>query len=89
MGIKNSPDIFQAIISKVMQGLDYVRAYIDDILIISSGTYEDHLEKTKEVLIRLEKAGGAVNVRKSVVAVTDLEYLGFCLVNMERYSTTT
>jgi hypothetical protein len=53
-----------------MQDLDCVWAYINDILIRSNGTYEDHLEKTEKVLIRLEKAGWAVNVCRSVFAVT-------------------
>jgi hypothetical protein len=28
-------------------GMDEVRAYIDDLLLITSGTYEEHLAKTK------------------------------------------
>jgi hypothetical protein len=43
MGIKNSPDIFQQKISDLMEGLeDFIRAYLDDILIITKGTFSDH-----------------------------------------------
>jgi hypothetical protein len=42
MGIENSPDIFQ---SQLMDRLDYVRAYLDDILIVAKNTYGDYLSK--------------------------------------------
>jgi hypothetical protein len=80
MGIKNSPDIFQEKINNLMEGLeDFVRAYLDDILIITKGSYEDHLEKVSEVLRRLQLAGLQVNLPKSKIAVTELEYLGYWL----------
>ena len=50
MGISGSPDFFQEKMTSLMQSLEYVRTYIDDLLIISSGTYDDHLLKVEEVL---------------------------------------
>ncbi len=47
MGYAGSADIFQAEMMKLMEALEYVRAYIDDLLVITRGTLEDHLEKTK------------------------------------------
>jgi hypothetical protein len=80
MGIKNSPDIFQEKINDLMEGLeDFIRAYLDDILIITNGSYEDHLEKVCEVLRRLQAAGLQVNLPKSKIAVQELEYLGYWL----------
>ena len=66
MGIAGSPDIFQAKMSELMASLEYVRAYIDDILCITNGSFEDHLEKLGEVLRRLQGAGLKVNARKSI-----------------------
>ena len=77
MGLCNSPDIFQEKMSELFYGLDYVRAYIDDLLIISNGTYEDHLNKLDKVLQKLQKAGLKVNANKSFFAKTELEYLGY------------
>jgi len=37
MGIKTSPDIFQNLINGVIEGLKNVCAYLDDILITTSG----------------------------------------------------
>jgi hypothetical protein len=53
MGIAGSPGIFQGKISEVMESLEYVRAYLDDLLCICKLSLEDHLEKLEEVLSRL------------------------------------
>jgi hypothetical protein len=45
MGISCSPDIFLEKMSDLMHHLDFVRTYLDDLLVISSGTVDDHLEK--------------------------------------------
>ena len=58
-------------------GLDYVRAYIDDLLIISNGTFEDHLQKVSKAFKILQKAGFKVNAEKSFFAKSELDYLGF------------
>ncbi len=50
MEIAGSPDIFQAEMMKLMKSLEYVQAYIDDLLCISRNSLEDHLEKLEEVL---------------------------------------
>ena len=36
MGLSNSPDIFQEKMNEVFSGLEYVRAYIDDLLILTT-----------------------------------------------------
>ena len=77
MGIKNAPDIFQHIMQDLLGDLDFVRVYIDDILITSSKDFADHLTKLDIVLQRLEKAGFRANVRKCFFAEAELEYLGF------------
>ncbi len=47
MGIACSPDIFQSKISELMESLEYVQAYSDDLLCISRSSLEDHLKKLK------------------------------------------
>jgi hypothetical protein len=56
-------------------GMDEVRAYIDDLLLITSGTYEEHLAKLDQVLLRLREAG--LNAEKSKFCTGELEYLGY------------
>ncbi len=50
MGIAGSPDFFQAKMMELMESLEYVRAYIDDLLCISRNSLEDNLEKLEGVL---------------------------------------
>ena len=51
--------------SNLFRELEYVREYIDDLLITTNGSYEDHLAKSIKVLKKLEKAGLKVNANKS------------------------
>ncbi len=50
MGIAVSPDNFQGKMLELMESLESVRAYLDDLLCISKLSLEDHLEKLEEVL---------------------------------------
>jgi RNase H-like domain found in reverse transcriptase/Reverse transcriptase (RNA-dependent DNA polymerase)/Integrase zinc binding domain/Retroviral aspartyl protease len=77
MGLCNSPDIFQEKMNTLTGDLEYVRAYIDDLLILTKGTFTDHLVKLATVLSRLRKAGLKVNAKKSFFAREELEYLGY------------
>ena len=77
MGLCNSPDIFQERMSSLMQDLDYVRAYINDLLILTKSNWKDHLEKVEKVLQKLKKAGLKVNAKKSFFGEAALEYLGY------------
>ena len=79
MGIACSPDIFQAKMSELMGTLEFVRTYIDDLLCITKGNLDDHLNKLRRVLIRLRDAGLKVNASKSSFCATETEYLGYVL----------
>jgi hypothetical protein len=61
MGIAGSPDIFQGKVSELMESLEYVQAYLDDLLCFFRSSFDDHLEKLEEVLRRLCNAGLKVN----------------------------
>lgn len=63
--------------NKLFQGIDYVRAYIDDVLALTKGDLDDHLEKVERILARLQQAGLKVNAKKSFFACSELEYLGY------------
>ena len=81
MGIKNSPDIFQQLINDVLGDIKNVRAYLDDILITTSGLYEDHLANLDKVLCCLHNTGFAVNVHKSSFTVDAIKYLGYWITH--------
>ena len=86
MGTAVSPDIFQAKMNMLFNELEYVRAYIDDLLIITKGErpqdyvetevdrdndFHDHLSKLEVVLGKLQAKGLQVNVRKSNFAAEE------------------
>jgi hypothetical protein len=79
MGVACSPDIFQAKISELMATLEFVKAYIDDLLCITKGDFDDHLAKLKLVLQRLQDANLKVNAVKSNFCAVETEYLGYIL----------
>jgi hypothetical protein len=64
-----------------MQDLDYVRVYIDDILVITNESFEDHLDKLRVVLEKLQHAGLRVNIKESFFAKEELEYIGYWITH--------
>ena len=79
MSFAGSGDIFQAEMENLMASLKYVRAYIDDLLVITKGSLGDHLAKLEAVFIRLQDAGLKVNAAKSFFCTAETEYLGYIL----------
>jgi dihydroorotate dehydrogenase len=53
MGIKIAPDVFQIVMSKLVQDMEYVKTYLDDLLILTNSSFKDHLFKLEMVLARL------------------------------------
>ena len=50
MGIAGPPDILRGKLSELMESLEYVRTYLDELFYISKLSFEDYLEKLEEVL---------------------------------------
>jgi hypothetical protein len=51
MRFAGSADIFQAEMGNLIATQEYVRAYIDNLLVITKGSLDDHLDKLKQVFI--------------------------------------
>jgi hypothetical protein len=79
MGFGGLADIFQAQIMDLMASLEFLRAYMDDLLIITRQTLDKHLQKMVTVLTRLCDAGLKVNAAKSLFCAHEIEYLGYIL----------
>jgi hypothetical protein len=82
MGFGGSADIFQAQIVDLMASLKFVRAYMDDLLIIMRRTLEKRLQRMETVLTRLHDAGLKINAAKSSFCAHEIEYLG-CILTRE------
>ena len=74
-GLKNSAQAFQRLMNRVLDGLDRVFVYLDDILVASS-SWEQHLSDLRSVLARLRDAGLHLNRKKCVIAAPQVKYLG-------------
>jgi hypothetical protein len=59
-----------------MKGLKFARAYMDDLLIILTGDFSNHLKYLNKVLSRINASGLRIDASKSFFARTQLEYLG-------------
>ena len=57
MGLSNSPDIFQEKMNELFSGLEYVRAYIDDLLILTTDNWDTYINQLDVVFNRLQEAG--------------------------------
>ena len=59
--------------------LAHVLVYLDDIIIIGTGSYAEHLQQVEEVLARLLEKEFQVNPLKSFWAKLEVEYLRFVI----------
>ena len=74
-GISSAPGIFQRVIESLLQGIEGVVVYIDDILVTGSSE-EAHLKALDEVLSRLDRAGLRVKRNKCEFLRPSVTYLG-------------
>eukprot|EP00957_Ditylum_brightwellii_P163727 12465055-Ditylum_brightwellii.AAC.1 len=63
--------------NELFADLEVVKAYIDDLLTVTQGSWQNHLDKLEIVLTRLQEAGLKVNMGKSFIGQKKLEYCGY------------
>ena len=80
-GLTGAPATFQRYINQTLREYldDFVSAYVDDIIIYSSGSLADHRRKVSRVLAKLQRAGLQCDIGKSEFEQTSVKYLGFII----------
>jgi hypothetical protein len=78
MGFGGSADMLQAQIMDLMASLEFLQAYMGNLL-ITRGILNKHLQKMETVLTRLHDAGLKVNAAKSSFCAHEIEYLSYIL----------
>jgi hypothetical protein len=80
-GLTGAPATFQRYINWVLREYldEFCSAYIDDILIYSSGSLSDHRNKVQKVFQRLQEAGLQLDIAKCEFDVKRVRYLGFII----------
>ena len=63
----------------LMAGLEFVRIYLDDLLILSGGSFESHLESLEKVLLRLSAVNLCMHAAKCNFGTSEVEYLGYTI----------
>jgi hypothetical protein len=71
------PDVFQNVMSKLFQDMEYVKTYLDDLIILTNSRFKDNGFDLEMVLARLSTAGIRVNISKSKFFAEQTEYLGY------------
>lgn len=80
-GLTGAPATFQRYINFVLREFldEFCSAYIDDILIFTCGSRQDHREKVLRVLEKLMDAGLSLDIDKCEFEVRTVKYLGFII----------
>lgn len=74
-GLCNAAQSFQRLIHEALRGLDFVFAYLDDML-VASKNIEEHQRHLRIIFERLREYGLAINPAKCQFMVTELKFLG-------------
>ena len=80
-GLANAPSTFQRYINWALREFldDFVSAYLDDVLIFTSGSLAKHREHVARVMGRLQEAGLYIDIDKCEFEVITTKYLGFII----------
>ena len=74
-GMSNAPATFQRMVNHLIQDLDGVYAYLDDLVVIAS-TWQEHLTRLRALFAKLREMGLTINLSKSTFAKAQVKYLG-------------
>jgi len=79
-GVKQAPSIYQRFMDQYFEGLNHIcLAYIDDILIFTKRSKEQHLKDVETVLLRVKVKGIVISKKKYKICQKEIEYLGLIL----------
>ena len=79
MGICAYGDIFQAKVYEILSDNKAVNKYIDDILVIGSGSFTQHIDQIRVFLDRLRATGLKFNDPNRSFALKDITYLDYII----------
>ena len=71
------PVTFQKTIDKTLEGITSKFAFLDDILVTTKGSINEHEKELDKILKKLNNEGLAINLQKCAFAKTNIEWLGF------------
>lgn len=80
-GLTNAPATCQEVINEILQEyLDiFVIAYLDDILVYSEGTLEEHIQYVQKVFAKLDQWNLKLKLKKCDFHKKQVIFLGFII----------
>ena len=54
MGVCNSPDLLKGKMNELFQGFKYISVYLNELLVLTTIDWNDHLTKLETILIKLQ-----------------------------------
>ena len=75
-GLTDMPAEFQKAINRTLAGLDNTFCFLDNILVVSRGGIEKHLDLVRKCLIKLDQGNLQINLAKCHFAKEKIEWLG-------------
>ena len=76
-GLGDMPNEFQRVMDSLLKNIPFTNCYIDDILVASRGSLEEHKSIVYKILSILDKNNMAVKWGKCAFFKSDIEWLGF------------
>ena len=77
MGVANYRDILQQKMNDLFHGFEFIRAYIDELLILTKVCCTDHVYRLELILNKLKEKRLKYNTEESYFRQTKMEHLGF------------
>ena len=76
-GLGDMPNEFQRVMDSLLKNIPFTNCYIDDILVASRGTLEEHKAIMYKILSILDKNNMAVKWGRCAFLKSEIEWLGF------------
>ena len=75
-GLTHMPVAFQKVMDYTLVGLQNTHCFLDDIIVVSRGSKEEHLKLVYRCLKKLDEDNLRINLYKCHFAKTEIEWLG-------------
>ena len=77
-GLSYAPGTFQRLMNRVLQDFldDFVAVYLDDVIIYTKGSFEQHMDHLRQVFKALKEANLKIKLKKCHFALPNIHFLG-------------
>ena len=79
MGMGDSRNIFQATVDDILGGIEYVKMYINNVLVLIKDYFPKHIDQIRVNIYRIHSIGLKVNMPKYSFGLKVIPYLGYII----------